>query len=233
MHSNDETAHGFALRTLNESLAGINAQAQPSGVQKLLAGFKADLDAALAASNQLDADLAELASNRDLLPPTGYERLEREARVEAAEKSKAALHGARQKLEAIRRAGLLGSQPTIDPAREQLGRAEFDTLIGTAADPAQLEMRVAQLADRGSRDALSILNSPYGRAVLESKGLEGRTLDETLASARLAVAQSATDNSLRHTESELTAAQLLKSAGDLEGAVIASSFALSTQNITA
>lgn len=227
----EETALQLAARTLTESIAGIDVQAQPSGVQKLLASFKGNVDDALAASAQLDADLAELAAKRDLLPAAGYERLEREARAEAADKSKAALHGARQKLEAIRRAGLLGSQPTIDPAREGLARGEFDTLIGTG-DPVQISTRVAQLAERGSRDAISILNSPYGRAALEAKGLQGRDLDETLASARLAVAQTATESG-RHTAGELAAAQLLKSASDLEGSVIASSVALSMQNITA
>lgn len=228
----EETAHGLAIRTLNEGLAGIDVQAQPSGVQKLIASFKGHVSDALAASTQLEADLTELASKRDLLPAAGYERLEREARAEAAEKSQAALHGARQTLEAIRRAGLLGSQPTIDPAREQLGRAEFDTLVGTG-DPAQIATRVAQLAEGGSRDAIGVLNSPYGRALLETKGLHGRDLDDTLASARLVVAQTATDNSGRHTAGELAAARLLTSASDLEGAVVASSFALSTQNITA
>jgi hypothetical protein len=228
----EETAHRFALRTLSESLAGIDMQAQPNGVQKLVASFQGHVSEALAASAQLDADLAELASKRDLIPDAGLARLEREARAEAAEKSKAALHAARQTAEAIKRAGLLGSQPTIEPDRELLGRNEFDTLIGTG-DPLQISTRVAQLAERGSREAIGVLNSSYGRAALEAKGLQGRELDETLASARLAIAQTATENSGRHTASELTASQLLKSAGDLDGAVLSASLALSTQNITA
>ncbi len=228
----EESAHGFALQTLSQSLAGIDVHAQPSGVKKLIASFQTHVSDALAASAQLDADLAELASKRDLIPDAGLARLEREARAEAAEKSTAALHAARQTAEAIKRAGLLGAQPQIDPAREQLGRSELDMLVGDG-DPAHIQVRVAQLAERGSRDAIGALNSSYGRALLESKGLEGRELDETLASARLVVAQTATDNTGRHTESELAAAQLLKAASDLDGAIMASSFALSTQNITA
>jgi hypothetical protein len=228
----EETAHALAIRMLNEASAGIDVQAQPSGVQKLIASFNDHVSDALAASAQLDADLAELASKRDLIPDAGLARLEREARAEAAEKSKAALHAARQTAETIKRAGLLGAQPQIEPARELLGRSELEMLVGDG-DPVQISTRVAQLAERGSRDAIGALNSPYGRALLETRGLQGRELDETLNSARLVVAQSAPDNAGRHTESELAAAQLLKSAGDLEGAVIASSFALSTQNITA
>jgi hypothetical protein len=228
----DETALQLAARTLSESLAGIDMRAQPDGVRTLLASFKGHMDAALAASAQLDADLHELASKRDLIPDAGLARLEREARAEAAEKSQAALHAARQTAEAIKRAGLGGGPPQIDPARELLGRGELEMLVGDG-DPVQISTRVAQLAERGSRDAISVLNSPYGRSLLETKGLEGRDLDETLASARLVVAQTAVDNPGRHTEPELTAAQLLKSTSDLEGAIVASSFALSTQNIRA
>jgi hypothetical protein len=226
------TARGLATKALNEALASIDVNDHPGFVREGIAGFHGHINEALAASAQLDNDRAELAAKHDLLPAAGAARLAREAQAEAEARASTALSNARQSTEVLRRAGLLGAQPQVDKDREALARAELAMIVGEGT-PDQLALRVAQVASTGSRDAVSVLGSDYGRALLSTKGLEGRDLEAALDSAKRIIVESALDNPGRHTEAELKAAQLYHATGELDAAVGAASFALGSQGITA
>jgi hypothetical protein len=220
----EETAGQLAARTLNESLASIDTSG-PGYVRELVGAFRANVTEALQAGAQLESDRAELTAKADLIPAAGAARLAREAEAEAKERAKSALNNARSAAATLRRAALLEVQPQVKPEREALSRGELEMLIGEGT-PDQLSLRIANIAASGSRDALGALNSDYGRALLRSRGMEGRDLDEALTSARRVIAETALENPGRHSEKELAAARLYRSTGELANAVAASSFYL-------
>jgi hypothetical protein len=226
------TAAQLAAKALNDALGSIDVNDHPNAIHEHVGAFRARVNEALAASAQLEADRAELAAKADLIPTAGAARLAREAQAEAETRASTALNAARQSTEILRRAALLQAQPQVDKAREALAREELALIVGEGT-PDQLAMRVAKLAESGSRDALGALNSSFGRALLETRGLAGRDLDDTLASAQRIIVQSAADNPGRHSEAELKAAALYVATGELDGAVGAASFALSAQGVTA
>jgi hypothetical protein len=223
--SNEAEALQMARTSLDSAVLGINTDAHPAYVKELVTGFHGHVGNALAAGAQLAADRAELRAKADLLPPAGAERLGREAQAEAEAAAKDAMRRARQSAEALRRAAMLEAMPQIDSAREQLSRSELDMLVGTGS-PAELLVRVHRIAEAGSRDAVAALLSPYGRSLLQTRGLSGSDLDGALTSAQKVVVESAEANAARHTPAELRSARLWKAVGELDGATAATSFAL-------
>ena len=111
------------------------------------------------------------------------------------------------------------------------------TVIGSWSFPGWYEAFIADVAERPERygtadreealrDAVAALGSDYARALLSAWGLEGRYLDETLASAKRVIAESAADHPGRHTEAELKSAAIYRAAGELDAAVGAADFAV-------
>ncbi len=225
-------AHQLASGALTEALDGINTSEHPPYVAALVGDFRANVTEALASGSQLLADMAELKAKSDLLPEAGRARLSREAQAEAETRAKAALNTARTSAATLRRAALLEVQPQVSKERESLAREEFALVIGEGT-PDQLALRVAKLAEDGSRDSLGVLNSSYGRTLLSARGMEGRDLEDALSSARRIIAESALEHGeARHTPSEIRAAKLYRSAADLEAVIGAASFALAHMGIS-
>ncbi len=221
----EETAAQLAVRTMNDAVASIDTLAHPNYVRELVGAARGHVNDALRAGAQLEADRAELAAKRDLIPSAGAERLYRQALAEAEQKAKTSLDAARSSVEMLKRAGLLAAQPTIEPAREGLCREELSMLVGEGS-PAEVMTRVHRIAQSGSRDAAAALVSPFGRSLLETRGLTGADLDDALSSAQKVIVETATDNASRHTDAELNAAKLYGATGDMEAAIGAASFAL-------
>lgn len=220
----------LAAGALRDGLARINTNEHPAYVSTLVGTFTGAINEAHQAAVQLTADRAELRAKADLIPPAGAARIEREAQAEAEAKGKDSLNRARTATENLRRAALLDALPQPAPEREQLGRSELSEILGTGS-PEQIMERVHRVAERGSRDAVAALLSPYGRAILETRGLVGSDLEGAIASARKVVVESAADNAGRHTEKELRSARLFRSVGDLEASIAASSFYLGAAGI--
>jgi hypothetical protein len=224
------TAHGVATKALNDALSTIDVSDHP--VAEYVSKLAGHVQDALGAAAQFEADKAELAARADLVPAHGLARLAGEAKAEAETRANTQLNNARKTNEVIQRLGLLGAQPQVAKDREALGREELSLVIGSGGTPDQIALRVAKLATDGSRDALAALGSDYGRALLESKGLEGRYLDETLASAKRVIVEHALANPGRHTEAELKSAAIYRSAGEFNAAIAAADFAVRHEGLS-
>jgi hypothetical protein len=133
---------------------------------------------------QLDRDLAELNSKRDLIPRQGFERLESEARAEAQRRSDEA--GARfdRAHKELKEALIDDALPVYDSGREGMARQELALVIGDAQGTAARK-RALDLVQSGSSEATAILlRTSFGRTLLESRGVKGRDLQEFFTSAR-------------------------------------------------
>jgi hypothetical protein len=227
----EHEAAALAAGALSEALAKIETSDHPAYVEQLVGAYRGSVREALTSGEQLRADREELRAKADLLPPAGAARLEREAKAEAEARSKDAMQKARIAAESLRRAALLDAQPKPNKEREVLGREELSMLVGNGS-AAQIMAAIHRVAERGSRDAVAALGSDFGRALIESRGLVGRDLDDALSSARKVIVETAETNKARHTPAELRAARLWKSVGELDAATAAASFALGTAGIS-
>ena len=166
----------------------------------------------LDARRQLDADVTELHTKRDLLPPEGWQRLRREAVAEARERATAGDRAAERALDALKAALTAAALPQVDVQREQLARDELRLALEGGAPVG----RVADIAGRGSREAVAVLFSGYGRTLLEARGLTGRDLEDALATARTVAANAAIDRAT--TPREILAGAALRALGKLGAA---------------
>jgi len=221
-----DEGHAMAHQALMGALEATPTAGQPELVQRLIGTFRDGGLRALAAGRQFDADREQLAARRDLLPEAGARRLYGDAQSQAFQDASSALNEARTAASQIERAGLLGAMPQITAGREGLARQEFGMVLGDGT-PDQVALRVIEVANTGSRDVLGVLlGSDYGRSYLESKGLRGRELDETITSARRVVVERINNNPTKFTESERRYARLYRSAGEMNAAIGAISFSL-------
>jgi hypothetical protein len=100
-----------------------------------------------------------------------------------------------------------------------LARQEIQLLIGDAS-PDQARQRVMRIAQTGSRDATAVLFSDFGRSMLETRGLQGRDLEETLTAGRGLAAVSAPERKGSTTE-EIAASRAYSSVEKLAAAITA------------
>lgn len=227
--STEAEARDLARTTIDKAVLGINANEHPNYVREIVGALNGHLHGALAVGDQYTSDRAELAAKGDLIPPAGAARLAGEALTEAERNGKNELNAARQDVATLRRAALLDALPKVDPAREGLGRDELSMLIGTGS-PAQIMTNVHRVAEHGSRDAVAALLSPFGRSLLETRGLVGADLDGALTSAKKVVAESAA-NRPWSTDAEKRSARLFAYTGEIDSAIASASFYLGTTGV--
>jgi hypothetical protein len=166
----------------------------------------------VAAGDQRDRDLAELEAKRDLLPQAGYGRLRAELEAEGRAREADADARWNRSTAALRESLEADALPTFEPERESLARDELALLLGDARGPAAAGAALG-IARSGSREALAVmLRSPFGRSLLEARGLRGRELEQTLSSARTIAAERTLDEGA--TERERAAAAALKRLGE-------------------
>lgn len=196
---------------------GFGAHVFPPTVRDAHDDARQALADEIAAVRQLEADLAELDGKRDLLPAAGYQRL----RGEAVAQADVSVHTARQRgMQALARLKdelRAAAVPKVDPQRETLARDELKMLLAEAP-PAEVRARALRIARRGSRDATAALLSPYGRGLLETKGLSGRSLDDAMDALTKMVAASAAERA-GSTVEEIVASRAYESVDRLAAAI--------------
>lgn len=173
----------------------------------------------VAATEQEAADMAELHAKRDLIPGPGLNRLQSEAKERARVAKLSAGLSFDQSFEALEAALLDDALPTFDRSREGLARQELALAIGEASGAA-LRGRVNTIVRRGSREAVALLlRDEFGRTLLESRGLNGRDLDQTMRDSRkLAAALAAERGATERERAAAAALQKLGTVGALRGA---------------
>jgi hypothetical protein len=207
---------GLVERVLNDVAPVLSAASLGQASRDAFRDATTAVRDVVAAGDQLDRDLAELDAKRDLLPQAGYSRLRREAEAEGRAREAEADARWRRSVAALRESLEQDAMPTFSPERESLARQELTMLVGDAQgqSAAAAALTVARSA---SREALAVLlRSPFGRSLLEARGLRGRELDEVLASARTVAAERALEEGA--SERERAAAAALRRLGEFASA---------------
>lgn len=135
----------------------------------------------IAAGRQLRRDLDDLNRRRDLIPRDGYQRLVADAKRDARSKVDDADTAAKRALTRLEESLFEAALPKFQPEREQLARDECALALSNG-DP---QAAALGLADHGNDEALAALLSPWGRTLLEARGV--RNVDRMLADVRTVV----------------------------------------------
>jgi len=194
-------------------LAAPRYSAAGAAVAEAFGDFRKQIAEITDAGSQLRKDYAELESKRDLLPGAGFQRLRRLATEDAAVRGRDADGAARQALDRIRGELTTASLPKVPADREALARQELSEALG----PKPTLERIVNLAANGSRESIAALFSPFGRTILESRGVPGTDYVEALDAARQVAAATAVDRG--ETETERAASALLDNVGTLGAAL--------------
>lgn len=212
-----------ATRLTGEAQSALTGEHIPTEAITMLGHIKQSVETVLGARQQLSKDLADLDARQRLLPPTGYKMLEQQALGQARSAKAAAAKVGRAALENLKTELEAAALPSVDPARESLDRDTAMAVIGNS-DGGTLGGRLLKLAQDGDPAVVAtLLNSPFGEAVLKSRGVHAKTI----ADARKLAAVSPTR---KRSPKEQAAYQLLKSdpnvsnpnvIGKLEGALVA------------
>lgn len=187
----------------------LDGDHMPGPVRDSFQDYRAAVTDLLAIERGLREDLADLDSRRDTMPREGYRRLRREAREEARARTAEADRAAREafgRLEAVLEGAAL---PQVDASREALARDEAKMLL----DAGTPEIAATELASRGSREALSVVASEWGRSYFKSRGLAGPDVDRIHRQVRETAAAVAAENG--STEIERNAGSALRKLGRL------------------
>lgn len=184
-------------------------------VHDALNDYRAAVNEPLSAGRQLQADAGELAAKKDLVAEAGYRRLKAEMLREAKGRLAGADLRAGQALERLKAAVDQDALPRVNPAREALARQELALGIGEAKGP-EAASRALAISERGSREAVAALLSPFGQALLEARELTGRAHTEAIAACRQVAAVKASE--LGTTPTEILAGSVRASVGKLGAA---------------
>lgn len=184
-------AHAAELRRLSadqraQAKQTMDALTNPAAKQ----AYARYLDAVgemTSAGAQVERDMSELASKRAVLSPDGYQMLRDEAKREAEELTRDAHARAKQHLADLKDAVVSGLQPS--PADTTEARATLQALLTGVRGPEAM----ARLADSVTvaPEAMSILGTEYGRAVMFAAGINpGREQADITDRVRLSLAAS-------------------------------------------
>lgn len=183
-----ELAESVLAKTTRE--LALSAPELGQGVHDAASDFRAAFSDVIASGRKLEGDVGELRKKRDLLPIAGYQRLKSEAINSAASFSAEADRRAAAAIETLRERLIDVAQPKVEPGREALARQELALALGEAQGN-QAVGRAVILAQSGSREAVGVLGGPFGRTLLESRGVSGRDLAEAFSTIRKVAAHSA------------------------------------------
>jgi hypothetical protein len=152
----------------------------------------------------------ELQSRANQIPAQGLRELQTRARANFESASREYDHQSKRAFAKYEAALTDQAVPKIIPGREDAGRRELDVVLSQG----NVEGNVARLASSGSSEAFAVLvNSSYGKTVLESKGADA---DRLIAEAKTMRANVAAENGA--TPREIVAGKLLQSSGRLAAA---------------
>ena len=202
----------IALSLLNEpKVRQLAAQGHVTPqVAEAFEEYSAAIIAHKRASDEYVAIHDELQSRANQMPSEGLREFQQRARQNFESASRELTRRSRMAFAKYQAALTAQAVPRINPAREDAGRRELDVVLGSG----NVEAAVARLAASGSAEAFAVLvNSSYGKTVLESKGADA---DSLIAEAKTTRASGAAENG--STPREIVAGKLLKTAGRLAGA---------------
>ena len=205
---------------INEARAELTSADLPANVVSSYADFANAVQTANGAGDQFASDMADLAEKRVLLPPAGHAHLASAALNDATETSGSAYRDAQRAHASLLDALTTAALPALDSSREALARQEAETAL-SRADKNTVVNQAVRLAGGASREAAAALLSPWGRTLLESRGVEGGDLERAFSEIRQAAAQAASNHGT--TKREKAAAAGLQAARKVESAVGASS----------
>jgi hypothetical protein len=176
---------GLARQVISETATELqlNSDHLSRPVRDRLGGYENAIDDQIKTGQQLEADYAELNAKKDLVPVEAWDRLREQAIAEAQQRSDAADRRAERELAGLIAEVKSDALPRLDPKREPLARQELEAGLGNKTGQAA-RSAVMDLAQHGSREALSALFTDYGRTLLAGRGVTGPDLDETLENAR-------------------------------------------------
>lgn len=176
----------------------------PAEIRAAFDDYSAAVAEILTVGAELEGQLADLDRDRDLYPAQGYQRLRGERVNDAIAASREAERRAEAAAGELRERLADQVVPRVPESREMLARQELQMLL----DVPGVDARTAaiRVANGDTRDGLAALMSPFGRALLQSRGVYGRDLDETMAAVRSIAIGTAAQHPGRHTGAELTAA---------------------------
>lgn len=206
--------HDIAGQALSEATIDTNAPVQ---VQDAWNDASAAIRDILTLATDVESKLSELNGQKDLIPRTGLERLQSEAREAASTLKKDAERRYAQAVTAAEDALLTSALPKLtSDSREALARQELEVALGDATG-AEVKARILGIANSGSPEVQAILATPFARTVLIARGVAG--VDDILKTARQYVAHSGS------TPEAVKATERLEKLEALSGAAMAAASA--------